>query len=127
MMLMVGGMSQGKLPYALEMTGLSENDVARDFAVAKGKPIFYGLHTAVRRAMEAGQDPVELMHEVMDANPNVLIICDEIGCGVVPIDPFEREWRDQVGRICCEIAKNSIRVERIVCGLSQRLKGDAWN
>ena len=70
MMLMVGGMSQGKLPYALEMTGLTKHDVAEDFAAAKEKPIFYGLHTAVRRAMEAGLDPVKLMAEVAEANPD---------------------------------------------------------
>ena len=127
MMLMVGGMSQGKLPYALRVTGLSAQDVAEDFAAAKEKPIFYGLHTAARRAMEQGLDPATLMREALAANPDLLVICDEIGCGVVPIDPFEREWRDQVGRICCDIAKDAARVERIVCGLPQLLKGEAWN
>lgn len=127
MMLMVGGMSQGKLPYALEKTGFGRGDVAEDFSAACGKPIFYGLHSAVRRAMERGDDPAALMRRVMDANPGVLVICDEVGCGVVPIDPFEREWRDQVGRICCDIAKKSVRVERIICGLPQLLKGEPWN
>ena len=127
MMLMVGGMSQGKLPYALEKTGFSPSDVAEDFAAAKEKPIFYGLHTAVRFALQQGQNPAKLMQEVMEANPSVLVISDEVGCGVVPIDPFEREWRDHVGRICCEIAKNSERVERIICGLPQLLKGEPWN
>ena len=127
MMLMVGGMSQGKLPYALAMTGFTKDDVAETFADALVKPIFYDLHTAVRHAMEEGLDPASLMREVTEKNPDVLVICDEIGCGVVPIDPFEREWRDQVGRICCDIAKNAVRVERIICGLPQRLKGEAWN
>lgn len=51
-----------------------------------------------------------------------MILCDEIGCGVVPLDPTEREWREVTGRICCKLAEKAERVDRIFCGLNMRLK-----
>ena len=65
------------------------------------------------------------MSEVMlyiDKNPDCILICDEIGNGIVPIDRFEREYREQVGRILIEVAKRADRVERITCGIGQRIK-----
>ena len=60
----------------------------------------------------------------MDVNPGVVILCDEVGCGVVPVDPAERAWREETGRLCCELAQKADRVERIFCGLSMVLKGE---
>ena len=51
-----------------------------------------------------------------------IIICDEIGNGIVPIDPFEREYRERVGRILVQLAKRAEEVERIICGIGQKIK-----
>ncbi|MBP6421033.1 MAG: bifunctional adenosylcobinamide kinase/adenosylcobinamide-phosphate guanylyltransferase, partial [Agathobacter sp.] len=42
--------------------------------------------------------------------------------GIVPLDSFEREYRERLGRLLCEIAAKAERVERIVCGIGQRIK-----
>ena len=46
-------------------------------------------------------DGVELWPDLdeealLAVNPNIILICDEVGCGVVPIDPAQRTWREQV-------------------------------
>ena len=56
-----------------------------------------------------------------DASPAV-VIAHEIGSGVVPLDPFERSLRERYGRFMTELAERAERVERIFCGLSERLK-----
>ena len=41
---------------------------------------------------------------------------------MVPLDPFERRWREETGRALCRLAAASERVERIVCEIGVRLK-----
>ena len=52
----------------------------------------------------------------------VIVISDEVGNGIVPVDGFEREWREWVGRLLIRLAKQADRVERVICGLGQRIK-----
>ena len=67
-------------------------------------------------------------NELLAANPEIILICDEVGSGVVPADPEQRLRREQVGRLCCRLAARAERVERIFCGLSMVLKGEGtWN
>lgn len=128
MVLIIGGMAQGKLDYVLEKTGFTQDDVAYDLPSALNRPVLYGLHDIVAQCLKLGGDPDREVKKVMDDNPDIIIICDELGCGVVPIDPFERKWRDSVGRICCDIAGAAKRVERILCGLPMVLKGEGkWS
>ena len=37
---------------------------------------------------------------ILEKNPNAVITCDEIGCGIVPIDKTDRLWAgDEWGRL----------------------------
>lgn len=47
---------------------------------------------------------------------------DEIGCGIVPMEAFERGYRETDGRICQRIAAYSEEVHRVICGLGMRIK-----
>lgn len=118
MKLIVGGMGQGKLSYALRKTGYGMDDVAWDPETARKKPVFSGLAAWVREHPDTDLD------ELLQVNPEVIVICDEVGCGVVPIDPTERAWREAVGRLCCTLAERAERVERVFCGLGLVLKGE---
>ena len=121
MILVIGGAGQGKLDYVLEKTGFGPTDVAHDPEEAKAKPIFDGLEAWVKGHTE------ETLEDLLGANPGVILLCDEVGCGVVPMDKNERIWREAVGRLCCSLAQRAERVERVFCGLSTVLKGDgAW-
>ena len=125
MILIIGGAGQGKLDYALAKTGLTPEQAAYDPEGARDKRIFAHLERWAREA----EDVEGPMEELLAANPEVIILCDEVGCGVVPVAPDERAWRERVGRLCCALARRADRVERIFCGLSMVLKGDsqAWN
>ena len=50
------------------------------------------------------------------------VICDEVGCGVVPMDRHARERREAIGRLCCQLAQEAQAVYRLQCGLAMRLK-----
>lgn len=115
-MLVIGGVGQGKLDYALKKTGLTMAHVGRD--PGEGRPILSGLEAWVRT------HPETTAEQLADGNPDVVILCDEVGCGVVPLDPEERAWRERVGRLCCRLAEHAQGVERIFCGLPMILKGD---
>ena len=118
MRLIIGGAGQGKLAYALEKTGYTEKDVARSPEEALQKPLFDGVECWPDLDEEA----------LLAANPDLILICDEVGCGVVPARPEEREWREKVGRLCCRLAARAERVERIFCGLPMVLKGEGtWS
>ena len=49
-------------------------------------------------------------------------LAQELGCGVVPMDAFERAWRERTGRIGCELAKQAEAVYRVTCGIGTRIK-----
>lgn len=116
MILVIGGANQGKLAYILEKTGLSPEDVARDPGTAEHKPIFDDLERWMRLHPDTG------LEGLLAANPDVIIVCDEVGCGVVPIGGADRAWREAVGRLCCQLAERAEAVYRISCGLAIRLK-----
>lgn len=52
----------------------------------------------------------------------VVFVSDEIACGIVPMDPFERTWREVCGRVLTTLASRADRVERVTCGIVQILK-----
>jgi adenosyl cobinamide kinase/adenosyl cobinamide phosphate guanylyltransferase len=116
MILIIGGKGQGKLNYVLQKTGLSRDQVAE--TLPTDKPVIYHLEQIVRNNPELSVDDL----------PDGILICDEIGCGVVPMSPEERDWRERTGRLCCAITQRAERVERIFCGLPMVLKGEgSWN
>ena len=53
-----------------------------------------------------------------------IVIATEVVCGVVPIDPAERERREAAGRLSCLLAERAETVVRVCCGLPQLLKGE---
>ena len=118
MTLIIGGAGQGKLDYVLQKTGYDPGQVAHDPEGAKNLPIFDGLENW------PGLDE----NELLAANPDIILICDEVGCGVVPMDREDRAWRERVGRTCCALAERADLVVRLYCGIPTILKGAApWN
>ena len=119
MILVIGGMGQGKLAAVLRNTEYTEKDVTCTPGV--GKPVLNDLQEAVRSALAEGKTQEQILAELAG---HAVIISDEVGCGVVPVERFEREWRETVGRICCLLAKNAEQVVRLFCGVPMVLKGE---
>ena len=83
------------------------------------------LHLWVRDLLDEGMEEEKIQTTILSwikSNPDAIVICDELGNGIVPIKKQERIWREQTGRRMMELAKQAERVERILCGLGQRLK-----
>lgn len=130
MELYIGGYAQGKLAYVLREKNL-ENGVVFDGAdgiwedAVKNcgtKKVFYHFETWVRRGIELGQPVEDEVKKLLEHYPDFCFISDEVGNGIVPLEPFEREYRERLGRILCLLAQRSTRMERILCGMGQRLK-----
>jgi len=77
------------------------------------------LHQLVRQTLASGQDPLVLL----DTLRGKCVICDEVGCGIIPLNRQDEQWREAVGRFCCAIATEADVVIRVVAGLPQYLKG----
>lgn len=71
---------------------------------------------------EVGEMEEMLLQSLFRENPHRILVTDEIGCGIVPADVFERLYREETGRICCRVAAQASQVWRVTCGLGQQLK-----
>lgn len=109
MELYIGGIGQGKLEYVRKIHPDMEDKIINDF------------HLLVRKMLLDGKNPMDEVEKIIKENPDAIIISDEIGNGIVPADEFERRYREETGRVLCKIARKSQRVERIICGIGQRL------
>lgn len=126
MELYVGGMAQGKLSYVREKKKDKELFVVNGAECGKEElmsaDLVHQFHLYIKRGVEENENLYALIEELEEKNPNVILICDEVGAGIVPMKREDREYREMVGRICCTVAKKATRVERIVCGVGVRLK-----
>lgn len=77
------------------------------------------LHETVRAQLARGEDPMALLEQLRGH----VVVCDEIGCGVVPIDRADEAWREAVGRLCCALAEQADAVIRVVAGVPCPIKG----
>ncbi len=96
MILVVGGYSQGKSEFANKQFNL-EN---------------------ILRLEEFEGD----VFSYVETHRDCVIISDEIGCGVVPIEAEKRQRIEYIGRTQIELGKRADEVWRVVCGIGHRIK-----
>ena len=122
--IIIGGAFQGKTEYATKIypeLGLTDgincslDEIRNCVAINK-------FHSFTRRWLLEGRTKEALLM-TLEKNENLqLLISDEIGYGLVPVDDFEREYREFHGRVMTELAEQADCVERVVCGILQRIK-----
>lgn len=108
MILIIGGAYQGKGQYALEH--YADRSIVADF------------HLLVLELLKNAKEPVAYIKEHLPDYSDKVIICDDISCGVVPVDPLMRKWREAVGRTLALLARESDEVVRVFCGIGTKLK-----
>lgn len=126
MIFVTGGCFQGKQQWVLQNCQVQPFRVA-DGAVCsmeaiKSAGVLDHFHLLVRRWMQAGKIPADETEKILSYNPDIVIITDEIGSGIVPLDVKEREWREVHGRICCQLAGRADAVFRVIAGIGQKIK-----
>ena len=72
--------------------------------------------------VRTGIDPIAYFQDHEAQWQNATLICQDIFCGVVPLEAELRQWRNVTGQLCQYLSKNAQRVSRVFCGLEQRLK-----
>ena len=109
MKVFVGGAFQGKKKAAMEKTGLCETD-------------FLDGETCTKAEREEALDA--FVQELFRKNPDIVIVSTELGYGIVPIDAFDRLYREKVGRILCKAVEQAEEVYRVVAGIPVCIKGE---
>lgn len=127
MKLVIGGYAQGKLGYILQKYQLKEDAVwdgvlPNDKALQTGTVVVNHFHQWVRHRLLDGGCPEEEVLAFAERCGSCIIISDEIGNGIVPVDAFEREYRERTGRILVRLAQRAEEVERVLCGIGQKIK-----
>ncbi len=130
MKLVTGGAFQGKLGWAKREYHLQEGWI--DGETCKMEEIWncggiFRFHEYIKRALEMGmltreEEGDEFVRKLYERNPCLVIVTDELGYGIVPVEPFDRLYRERTGRICTGLAALSKEVVRVVCGIGIKLK-----
>lgn len=150
-----GGAFQGKLEYVLEKKGCLKvaDGAGCSLKDIKEAQVLNHLHLYIKRLINkegaaynttvddtiTADDTImaettaktmpaaEIINDIYEANPDIILICDEVGGGIVPLKKEDRIYRETVGRALCCAVKKSDRVERVMCGIGQCLKCDGSN
>ena len=127
MKLVIGGYAQGKLNYVLgkydvEVSMVYDGEIPEKIEEEKGTVVINHFHNWLKTKIAYGGCPEKEILEFVEKYPNCVIISDEVGNGIVPIEAFEREYRERTGRILVELAKKAEEVERVICGIGQKIK-----
>jgi len=121
MKLYIGGAGCGQTELAARETGLTPRD-CETAAEALACPAINGIHLLFKTLLQDGVSLPEFARRLLEENPEAVVISDEIGLGIVPMDPFERRWREETGRALCILAEGAERVTRVYCGIGQVIK-----
>ena len=124
MRIITGGAFQGKRAFAEKLyPGVEWTDGGRcALDEIRTCRAVYGFHEFVKRWLKHGKSWEELASLILEENRELILICDEIGCGLVPVDAFEREYRESTGRVMNALTEQAERVDRVVCGIGRRIK-----
>lgn len=114
MLLIVGGEGSGKRSFAKTM-GYLDRDIAD--GVLDERPVLCHLEQMLFRNPYCGEEllPILMGKEV--------VICNEVGSGVIPVDRDERMGREATGRLCVLLAQQADCVVRMVSGIPMIIKG----
>ncbi len=109
MILIIGGAYQGKLSFAVEKFGLSQEEL-HDLknGYEPDKPCYYHLELYLKENLE-----------LPEFSENAIVIAREINSGVVPIDKQERLFKERYGKTLQILAKSCDKVYRVYCGIPQ--------
>lgn len=129
MVLITGGAWQGKTDFAKKFL-LEKED--RRLKIVDGSQaaeedlrqadLFTDFHLWVARLLREDRDVYEAVNRMMEENPSITVTVNELGCGIVPVDAFDRNWRETTGRVCCLLAQKSTEVYRVTCGVATKIK-----
>ena len=124
MEMIIGGAFQGKSAYAKEahpeITWKNGADLEEEELMKAGGVLDFQEY--IKKELKAGRDVSELAETLWKNNPDIVLVSQEVGYGVVPMDAFDRKYREAVGRVCTVLAARSSKVTRVICGIGTVIK-----
>lgn len=127
MIFVTGGTSQGKLQFVVEHfkpTSIIDGSECITSILINAECVI-NYHLLIKQLMLEKMDTAEFTKKFCAENPNAVIVMNEIGCGIIPIEKGEREWRENVGRCGCIIVEKADTVIRMTCGIPTVIKGQS--
>lgn len=123
MIFVIGGEFSGKSEYVKSNFSAEISDGAdASLDELQNAAAVKNFHLLVKKQIENGFDVKVETDWLLRVNPDIIIISNEIGCGVVPLNKADREYREAVGRLNRYLADRAERVIRVVCGIGQVIK-----
>jgi len=126
MILIIGGSYQGKLDFARQRFGLSDDEIQvcdeNTDALDLSRRCVAGIDRFALNRVRSGLEPAEALGTDPGLYKDVIFIANDISGGVVPMDPVLRAWREACGRMNMKLAGQADEVWRVFCGIPQRLK-----
>lgn len=128
MKLITGGAFEGKTGFAVNNFGVCFPEIKDGekciFDEVFSAECVNNYHILVKRLLSGNIDPTEFTERLCKENNNIIVIMNEVGCGIVPVEKSERLWRETCGKCGCMIAENADTVVRVTCGIGTAIKGE---
>lgn len=124
MEMIIGGAFQGKSRYAKEKfpcISWEKGEELEEELLFQAEGVL-GFQEYIRKELKEKGDVSSLAEKLIKNNPQIILVSDEVGYGVVPVDAFDRAYREAVGRVCTELAAYSTKVTRVICGVGMVIK-----
>lgn len=124
MILIFGGAYNGKLQFAKEKYKLKDNEIffCKDEELNLDNKAICGLHIFIKNCILKGIDSLEVLEKNIDLLEDKIIICDEIGSGIVPMEKLDRQYREACGRGLQFLTKKASNISRVFFGIEEVLK-----
>lgn len=134
MILVYGGMYNGKIQYVKETYHINDDDIY-DFSVVKYRDIatikdildrykcVYNISHIIKDMLSTQVDTKELKDIFYGyRDKDIIVVSDDISCGVVPIEKSDRIYREEVSRFNTYISSISSEVYRVFLGIPTKIK-----
>ena len=124
MILIFGGAYNGKIDFIKKKYDLKDEDIffCKDESLDLSRIAICGIHIFTKKCVLKDVNPLEIIKDNTEKLKDKIIICDEIGSGIVPLKKEDRMWREETGRVLQYLSRNAHEVYRVFAGLSEKLK-----
>ncbi|MDO5038236.1 bifunctional adenosylcobinamide kinase/adenosylcobinamide-phosphate guanylyltransferase [Clostridium sp.] len=125
-MLVLGGAFNGKLKYVKDKYSLKDEEIyyCKSDEINLEKKVISGFHIFIREMLINNKDAIKYIEENKELLKEKILIADDINSGIVPIDKFDRKWRDVNGKALQILSKENTKVIRVFFGLEMVLKDE---
>lgn len=121
--LVIGGACQGKSQWA-ENTFPQYNKINIDNVLSEEEQGYIKIddfHIVMKNWLLQKADYKENVKKICSQN-SWIIISNEVGSGIIPMEKNDRLWREETGRMLTFIAGEADEIYRIFCGIPVKIK-----